>query len=218
LYLRTNKRVNNLGSQLPLNLPPQAPIMVLPNATLFPHALLPLVIFEPRYRKMLNWSLEHHRMFCIALMKPGIEDATSVEDFHHVGGIGLIRACIGNEDGTSRLILQGLARVEFDEFTQDSPFRMAKLREIPTEPATDEEGEVLSAQLLEFCAHYKAQGAEIPETLDQQLAKVNDPAVLCDIVAHTFVRDPFRRQAVLETQGVADRLRTLIKHLGDELP
>ena len=71
--------------------------------------------------------------------------------------------------------------------------------------------------MLEYCAHYQAQGAKIPETLDEQLAQVNDPAVLCDIVAHTFVRDPLRRQSVLETQRVADRLRELLKHLGEEL-
>ena len=206
------------SAETKINLPPQAPLMVLPNATLFPHALLPLFIFEPRYRKMLAWALDHHRMFCIALMKPGVAEATSTDDFHHIAGLGLIRACVGHEDGTSHLVLQGLCRVEFSEFVQEKPFRMAKVREVPSEPATREEGEILSAQVLEFCAHYQAQGALIPETLDQQLANVNDPAVLCDIVAHTFVRDPFRRQAVLETPRVADRLRALIKHLGDEMP
>lgn len=206
------------STSLKINLPPQAPIMVLPNATLFPHALLPLFIFEPRYRKMLAWALEHHRMFCIALMKPGVTEARDVDDFHHVAGLGLIRACVSHEDGSSHLVLQGVARVEFTEFVQEKPFRMARLREVESEPASSEEGEVLSAQVLEFCAHYQAQGAMIPETLDQQLANVDDPAVLCDIVAHTFVRDPFRRQTVLEMQRVADRLRALIKHLGDEMP
>lgn len=201
-----------------INLPPQAPIVVLPNATLFPHALLPLFIFEPRYRKMLTWALEHHRMFCIALMKPGVTEARGADDFHHVAGLGLVRACVGHEDGTSHLVLQGVARVEFTEFTQEKPYRMARLREVPSEPASAEEGEVLSAQVLEFCAHYQAQGTLVPETLDQQLASVNDPSVLCDIVAHTFVRDPFRRQKVLEMRRVADRLRALIKHLGDEMP
>ena len=124
---------------------------------------------------------------------------------------------MGNEDGTSHLVLQGLARVQFTDFVQATPFRMARLRELSSEPATAEEGEILSAQVLEFCAHYRALGAQIPETLDQQLAQVSDPAVLCDIVAHTFVRDPFRRQTVLETADVADRLRALIKHLGDEM-
>lgn len=211
-------RVKSTSAKSKINLPPQAPIMVLPHATLFPHALMPLFIFEPRYRKMLEWALEHHRMFCVALMKPGVTEAQSVDDFHHIAGLGLIRACVGHDDGTSHLVLQGVARVEFTEFVQEKPFRMARLREVPSEPATSEEGEVLSAQVLEFCAHYQAQGAQIPDTLDQQLADVEDPAVLCDIVAHTFVRDPFRRQSVLEVERVADRLRMLIKHLGDEMP
>jgi Lon protease-like protein len=192
--------------------------MVLPNATLFPHALLPLTIFEPRYRAMLTWALEHHRMFCVALMKRGLSEADSTEDFHHVAGLGVIRACVTHPDGTSHLILQGMARVEFTEFVAGHPFRMARLQEVPAQPATQDEAEALSAQVLEFCAHYRAKGAEISDTLDQQLAKVEDPAVLCDIVTHTFVRDPHRRQRVLEETRVADRLRTLIRHLGEEMP
>jgi Lon protease-like protein len=199
-----------------IQIPPQAPVMVLPNTTLFPHTLLPLFIFEPRYRDMLAWSLEHHRMFCIALMKPGLEEAKSNDEFHHIGGLGLIRACVGREDGTSHLILQGLVRVEMTEFVQDRPFRMACLSPVRSEPPTPEEGEILSAQILEYCAHFQAKGVEIPETLDEQLASVNDPGMLCDIVAHTFVRDPHRRQLVLEQTRVADRMKTLIRHLGEE--
>jgi Lon protease-like protein len=190
--------------------------MVLPNATLFPNTLLPLFIFEPRYRDMLAWSLEHHRMFCIALMKPGLDEAKSSDEFHHIGGLGLIRACVGHEDGTSHLILQGLTRVEMTEFVRERPFRMACISPVGSEPPTEEEGEVLSAQILEYCAHFQAQGVEIPETLDEQLASVNDPATLCDIVTHTFVRDPHRRQLVLEQTRVAERMKTLIRHLGEE--
>src|SRR5439155_25640751 len=47
-------------------LPKRVPVMPLPGAFLFPHALLPLCIFEPRYRKMLKHALAHHRMFCVA--------------------------------------------------------------------------------------------------------------------------------------------------------
>lgn len=190
--------------------------MVLPNTTLFPHSHLPLFIFEPRYRKMLAWSLENERMFCIALMMPGLDEAKSIDDFHHVGTIGLIRACIGHEDGTSHLILQGIARVEMTEFVQERPFRMARLSSVNSEPPTEEEGEVLSAQILEYCAHFQAKGVAIPETLDEQLARVNDPAKLCDIVTDTFVRDPHCRQLVLEQTRVAERMKTLIRHLGEE--
>jgi Lon protease-like protein len=206
----------NLKS-IQFDVPPQAPVMVLSNATLFPHALLPLYIFEPRYRDMLAWSLEHHRMFCIALTKRGLAEARTADQFHHVAGIGFIRACVGHEDGSSHLILQGLVRVEMTGFVQERPFRMATLSPVATEPVSDEEGEILSAQILEYCAHFQAQGAKIPETLDEQLASVDDPAMLCDIVTHTFIRDPQRRQSVLEETKVANRLRTLIRHLGEEM-
>ena len=56
--------------------------MVLPNTLLFPESLLPLFIFEERYREMLAWALEHERMFCMALLRSGREDWSSPDDFH----------------------------------------------------------------------------------------------------------------------------------------
>src|SRR5438309_5626404 len=94
-----------------MKLPDQVPVMPLPGALLFPHALLPLYLFEPRYRQMLQHALGHHRMFCVALLKPHCADWRSPVDFFHTAGIGLIRACVERGDGTSNLILQGLERV-----------------------------------------------------------------------------------------------------------
>src|SRR5438067_5944992 len=108
-------------------LPEQVPVMPLPGALLFPHALLPLYIFEPRYRQMLKHALGHHRMFCVALLKPHCADWRSPADFFHTAGVGLIRACVERSDGTSNLILQGLERVRFCSFEQDSPFPVARI-------------------------------------------------------------------------------------------
>ena len=66
-------------------------------------------------------------MFSVALMKRGIEDAAGIEDLCPVAGVGLIRACVGNENGTSNLVLQGLARVRLVAWTQENPFRIAKI-------------------------------------------------------------------------------------------
>src|SRR6267378_1924673 len=54
-----------------MKLPNEVPVMTLPNATLFPQALLPLYIFEPRYRRMLVDSLHSDRMFSVAMQRPG---------------------------------------------------------------------------------------------------------------------------------------------------
>jgi Lon protease-like protein len=85
-----------------IEIPTEVPVMALANAVLFPHSLLPLHIFERRYRDMLADSLDGDRMFSVALMKKGIEEAVEIEDLCPVAGVGLIRACVGNENGTSK--------------------------------------------------------------------------------------------------------------------
>ena len=191
--------------------------MVLPNALLFPHALLPLYIFEPRYRAMLAHALEQQRMFCIALMMPGISEARSTEDFHQVAGLGLVRACVGREDGTSHLVLQGLARVRFTDFSQDRPFRIARIAEVRSDIGDLSEGKNLCAQVLAVCAEHRARGVDVPPALDEQLAQISDADVLSDVVAHTFVRDLGRRQQLLEEPNVPTRLRLLLDSLRAEL-
>lgn len=206
------------NGQQKLDLPRIVPVMVLPNALLFPNALLPLYIFEPRYREMLAWALEQQRMFSIALMKPGIAEADSVEDFHHTAGLGLVRACVAHEDGTSHLILQGLARVRFTGFAQDEPFRLAEIQELRSEPAEAGSGVSLSAKILQLCAQLRTSGLAVPESFDEQLAQIDDPAVVADVVAHTFVRDASHRQEVMEELRVGERLRLVIRHLSAQLP
>ena len=198
-----------------LNLPREAAVMVLPTL-LFPNSLLPLHIFEPRYRAMLEAALADERMFCIALIKREVREWRSMDDFHHVAGLGLVRACVGCEDGTSNLILQGLARVKLTNFVQESPFPIAQIRELPSRAAENFETSALTAKLLSVCAELREQGQSVPKTLDQQLAQIENPEVLSDIVAHTFLRDPFRRQDVFEELRVGERLRLLIRHLTAE--
>src|SRR6266849_10021499 len=107
-----------------MKMPREVPIMTLPNATLFPQALLPLYIFEPRYRQMLADALRSDRMFSVAMQKPG----SRREIPSPVAGLGLIRVSVGHRDGTSHLILQGLARVELEETVRYRPYRVQRIR------------------------------------------------------------------------------------------
>src|SRR3954464_1388134 len=113
-----------------MELPAQVPVMTLPSATLFPQALLPLYIFEPRYRKMLSDSLKSERMFSVAMQKPGRSRETPCV----VAGLGLIRVSVDHQDGTSHLILQGLTRVELRETVQYKPYRVQHIRPLQAAP------------------------------------------------------------------------------------
>jgi Lon protease-like protein len=197
-------------------LPDHVPVMPLPGALLFPHALLPLYIFEPRYRDMLEHALHHHRIFSVALVKPDCAQWESPSDFFHVAGVGLIRACVERDDGTSNLILQGLERVRFTSFEQKKPFPIAAIEPLESKSVTSVETEALATKVLELYSKFKGNGRQLPEKVDRYLSDLGDPEMLADLVASTFITDPLRRQHVLEELSVNQRLRLVIQYLRDE--
>jgi Lon protease-like protein len=134
-----------------VDLPDEVPVMPLPGAVLFPHALLPLYIFEDRYRDMLEHALQHDRMFSVTLIKPSCPEWHAPEDFFHFATVGLIRACVGRGDGASNLVLQGLHRVRFSDFRQETPFPIAKIDIIESRNDTATvETEALGEKVLEL--------------------------------------------------------------------
>lgn len=199
-----------------MELPDQVPVMPLPGALLFPHALLPLYIFESRYRQMLDLALSEHRMFCVALIRPQRQQWQSMEDFFHVAGVGLIRACVGRADGTSNLILQGLRRVRFTAFEQSSPFPIAQIEPLESKATTSVETDALGAKVLELYSRLKENGRQLPDKVDQYLSHLGDAEMLADLMAATFINDPLRRQQLLEELAVNQRLRLVIQYLREE--
>jgi len=200
-----------------MELPTEVPVLPLPGAVLFPHALLPLCIFEARYRQMLDHALHHHRMFCVALIKPSCPEWRAPEDFFHLATVGLIRACVGRGDGPSNLILQGLQRVRFTSFEQESPFPVAKIDIVESRGHASVQAEALGAKVLELYAKLKTKGRQLPRKVDRYLSDLNDLEMLADLMASTFISDPLRRQQVLEELALNQRLRLIIQYLFDEI-
>src|SRR5260370_32850495 len=121
-----------------MKIPPEVPVMTLPNATLFPQALLPLYIFEPRYRQMLADALHSNRMFSVAMQRPGNSRETPAP----VAGLGLIRVSVGHRDGTSHLILQGLTPVVLAQAGRHAPYLDQRLR--PAQDPPSDNGQVVA--------------------------------------------------------------------------
>src|ERR1051326_5765248 len=200
-----------------MKLPSHIPVMPLPATVLFPHALLPLYIFEPRYREMLEHALGQHRMFSVTLIKPSCPEWREPEDFFHLAAVGLIRACVERGDGTSNLILQGLQRVRFTGFKQEEPFPIAKIDVVQSRDETTVKTEALAEKVLELYSQLKNNGRRLPAKVDRYLSQLSDVEMLADLVASTFVTDPLRRQHVLEETSLNERLRLVITYLRDEI-
>src|SRR6185369_8808617 len=91
------------------------PIFPLPRVQLFPHALLPLHVFEPRYRDMVRDAMAGPRLIAVAALEPGFE-----ADYHGrpavraVVGVGEVIGHEALEDGRCNILLRGVARARID--------------------------------------------------------------------------------------------------------
>src|SRR5688572_10359904 len=92
-------------------LPSTIPIFPLPNVVLFPNVFLPLHIFEPRYRQMVNDALAGERMIGMVLLQPGYEeDYERAPAIYQIGCAGLITHVERLSDGRFNIVLRGLER------------------------------------------------------------------------------------------------------------
>jgi Lon protease-like protein len=197
-------------------LPTAVPVMPLPGVLLFPNALLPLHIFEPRFRQMLARALDDNRMLCVALVKPERQQWRTSSDFFPISTVGLIRACVGRSDGTSDLILQGIRRVKLSDFEQEAPFPIARIKPLKTRTRPTMETDALAAKVVEFYTRLKSSERALPEKIDRYLGEMSDPEMLADLIASTFVSGATRRQQLLEELDLNQRLRLLIQYLREE--
>ena len=200
-----------------ITIPREVPVMALSSVVLFPHSLLPLHIFEPRYQQMLNYCLDGDRMFSVALLRKGVGEPTSVSDLHPVAGVGLIRACVGSDNGTSNLVLQGLARIRLLNWSQEYPFRIAEIELVQSELNNEIQADALGAKVKELCGRIEQLGVPVPANVLEQMQRIEDPEVLADVVAAAFVGEPYQRQQLLEANDITERLRLLIQLLRGQL-
>lgn len=199
----------------PLEIPSEIPIIVLSHAVLFPNSLLPLHIFEDRYRAMLRSSLDGPRIFGVAQNLEWGDPQQPVPDLAPIMGIGVIRACVERSEGMSDLILQGLARVQIVGETQSDPFRTVQIKAVTTEVSNPAQTQILADQLREQSRALRQRGYQMPQKMDQYLESVENPEVIGDLMAAAFIQDPEVRQEVLETSDLESRLEIVLAAMKD---
>ena len=203
--------------EVEIQVPEEVPVMTLPNLAFFPQALLPLHIFEPRYRRMLRDVLESNRIFAVACLDGAASDG-QFEPPHRVASIGLVRACQKNENGTSNLLLQGLCRVSIEGIIGEEPYRRIRIRALTSEPgAAPGENARLRRELSHLIRLKLKLSPGGSEGMTDLLKTVEDPEIFADIAAFNLCDDVPLKQRLLETLDVNRRLVLLLKALRTEV-
>jgi Lon protease-like protein len=194
----------------------QIPVFPLPNVVLFPHVSLGLHIFEPRYRRMIEDALASDRLIAMALLKEGWEqDYDGSPPVHDIACAGVIEEHQRLPDARFNIRLRGLSRIALGAFTATAPYRVAAFRSLDDLNADDGPAvRPYRERLLLTCAGLLrdiAGPSARPLALSPDLPFTVGVNSLCQSLS----ADAGRRQALLETDDVIERCRSLLEILTD---
>lgn len=195
------------------------PIFPLPNCVLLPGGLLPLHVFEPRYRELTRDSLAGHQLMAIARLRPGYETTYyGRPPVFERCGVGRIICSEELPDGRFALLLRGVARVEIaHELPPERAYRQVRaqlLGDKPVDPADAREHHRKLIQLCDRLAEVIEQGG--PQLRD--LARsFDEPGMCADAIAAALVMDADARQELLEACDPMVRLQRTLGHVSHML-
>jgi Lon protease-like protein len=195
------------------------PIFPLPALAFFPGTLLPLHVFEARYRAMVSDALARDRRLAVVGLRPGYEPIYEGKPpVWEVAGAGEIVRCERLPTGRFNLLLRGDCRVAIEaELPTDTLYRMVRARVVEdvVPPGAEERLAAEAGRLTEAClALLRAHGQSSPQ-VEQALRAPAAPGRVADRIASAVVHDAAARQELLETLDVERRLARLAAALED---
>jgi Lon protease-like protein len=184
------------------------PIFPLPGTVFFPHTLLPLHVFEPRYRQLAEDVLRSHLHIGIVCIDDARSDV-AVRGVARVSGVGRVVHHERLADGRYHMLLQGIARAELVEELPAAGllYRRCSARELGAALCSDED-ELAEARTLRQCyARVLEMCPDTKDLLGDLPLRVHEPRVLADVVCAAILEGVAARQAALEEGSVARRLQ-----------
>jgi uncharacterized protein len=191
------------------------PIFPLPNCVLLPGGLLPLHVFEPRYRDLTRHCLATHQTMGVARLRPGFESAYyGRPPVYERFGVGKIICSEELPDGRFALLLRGIARVEIArELSTEHAYRCVEARVLSDESTDLGEVRDHHRKLIKLCDRL----AEVIEKGGPQLRDLvrsfDSPGECADAVAAALIMDADERQELLEACDPMVRLQRTLGHV-----
>ena len=188
---------------------------IFPLATvLFPGAILPLHIFEERYKTMMRFAIDHGNLFGLSYRPDAEVDKESLPDPGSVGCLAKINAVITVEEGRMNLIALGVVRYRVLKLTQLVPFLVAKVETFQDDPEPESDVGELFEEIRGLCIKFLVETGILDESregLQENLPDEPEPFSL--LLASLLPINITLKQELLETTSTKMRLTRLKSHV-----
>lgn len=200
-----------------LHLPEELPILPLRGLVVYPLTAIPLTVGQARSVKLVDDVINGDRLVGLVMAKDPEMETPGPDDVHTVGTLASIHRLFRAPDGTIRLLVQGMSRIQIDEYSATEPYLKARVRALPETIEETLEVEALVRNVVDQFTRLADLVPNIPSELVSSALNVDEPLQLAYAVA-TYIRiDLDVAQTLLELDSTEAKLRQLVEILAKEL-
>jgi ATP-dependent Lon protease len=213
-------KTRNGESEEAVKLPDLLPVLPLKDAVVFPYIIVPLSVGRDKSVVAVDQALAENRFILLLAQKDAAVDEPGPDDLHPVGTAGVIMRMLKLPDGRIRILVQGLARVRAEHFSQTDPClqaRIQRLDESAAPPPRSLEVEALVRSVKDSLEKTSTLGKSISPEVMVIAANLDDPGRLADLAASNIDLKVEEAQAVLETAEPLARLKKVSDLLQREI-
>jgi ATP-dependent Lon protease len=200
-----------------LELPSALPVLPLKETVVFPDSATPLAIGQERSIKLIDEVVARDRLLALVTVKSEDVEQPGWDDLYGVGTAAIVHKLIKVPDGTLRILVQGVERIQLEGRLQDDPYLIGEFEQMPDVAEETPELEALTRNVQMLYGRIVALVPYLPAELELAAANVDDPSALSYLVASTLRLKTEEKQQLLEQANVEARLRELSRILNREL-
>jgi ATP-dependent Lon protease len=198
-------------------IPETLPLLPLRGVVIFPSAIVPLLISRGASLKLVEDCLAGERMLGLIAQKNPEEEAPDPNALYARGTAGRILKMLKYPDGSIRILVQGLRRLEVVEYTQQEPYFRARMRLLQDQYQPAKDLEAVQANMVNQFAKFVSMIPYLPDELQVVVMNIKDPGKVTDLVASNLNISLEEKQDLLNSTDVRSRLEKLSTILNREI-
>ncbi len=197
--------------------PAELPILPLRGVVIFPSAIVPLLISRGASLKLVEDTLQGDRMIGLFAQRNPEEENPDAAGLYSRGTAGRVLKMLKYPDGSVRILVQGLRRIEVVQFTRREPYFKAEVRHLKDVVEPSKELDAVQAHMVNQFAKFVSMIPYLPDELQVVVMNIKDPGKVSDLIASNLNVSLEEKQDLLSTLEVRGRLEKVSTILNREI-
>ncbi|MFN8543292.1 MAG: endopeptidase La [Candidatus Binatia bacterium] len=197
--------------------PAELPILPLRGVVIFPSAIVPLLISRPASLRLVDDALAGDRTLGLVSQKNPEDEAPDAPGLFTRGTAGRILKMLKYPDGSVRILVQGIKRIETAHYTQHDPYLKAAVHHLQDEGEPSKDLEAIQAHVVNQFAKFVSMTPYLPDELQVVVMNIKDPGKVGDLIASNLNVSLEEKQELLSALAVRTRLERLSTILAREI-